>query len=101
MPARRLSPLTLMLLFIVALLLMSFVGAVHLASDLTDEAIEKDRRPHRVAELYGSGYRPDMPQRLVLMNPMECDTSRADATVTQRVYYLEPGRTRCYTRGEQ
>lgn len=96
----KLSPLSIAAIFLGSLWLMSFVGAIHYASDLTDEAIQKDARPKRVLDLYGRGYRPDMPQRLVLLNPMECDPSGADATVNQRVYFIEPGRTRCYSRSE-
>lgn len=98
--SRKLSPFTVVLLFTVLLLLMSFVGVIHYASDLTDEAIEKERRPQRVSELYGRGYRPDLPQRLVLLHPMEC-AGNPDATVNQRVYFAEAGVTRCYSRGAQ
>ncbi len=97
---REPSPRILVALFIFLLCLMSLVGNLHYASSLTDEAIEKDRRPQRVAELYGRGYRPDLPQRIVLLHPMECAGS-PDATVNQRVYYAEAGRTRCYSRSEK
>ncbi len=101
MEARKpLSKCSLFLIFFGALWLMSLVGALHYASDLTDEAIEKDARPKRVAELYGRGYRPDLPQRLVLLHPMEC-AGKPDATVNQRVYYAEAGLTRCYSRSDQ
>jgi len=98
--SRKLSPLAIALIFLGALWLMSLVGALHYASDLTDEAIEKEARPLRVAELYGRGYRPDLPQRLVLLHPMEC-AGAPDATVNQRVYYAEAGVTRCYSRSEK
>lgn len=100
MAERKLSGLSKALLFIVPLLLMSLVGVLHHAKALTDAAIEKERRPQRVAELYGRGYRPDLPQRLVLLHPMEC-AANPDATVNQRVYYAEAGVTRCYSRSAQ
>lgn len=92
----KLSPLSIAAIFFGSLALMTLVGNLHYASDLTDEAIEKDARPHRVAALYGRGYRPDMPQRLVLTHPMDCD-----ATMNVKVYYVERGKSRCYSRGEQ
>lgn len=98
--SRKLSPLTAASIFTFLLLLTSFVGNLHYASALTDEAIEKEARPQRVAELYGKGYRPDLPQRLVLLHPMEC-AANPDATVNQRVYYAEAGVTRCYSRSAQ
>lgn len=98
--SRKLSPLSISAIFMGLVLAMSFVGNLHYASDLTDEAIEKERRPQRVAELYGRGYRPDLPQRLVLLHPMEC-AANPDATVNQRVYYAEAGVTRCYSRSAQ
>lgn len=88
------------LIFLGALLLMSLVGNWHYAAALTDEAIEKENRASMIAELYGKGYRPDLPQRLVLLHPMEC-ASNPDATVNQRVYYAEAGVTRCYSRSAQ
>lgn len=87
-------------IFFGVLALTTLVGNLHYASALTEEAIEKERRPHRVAELYGKGYRPDLPQRLVLLHPLEC-AGAPDATVNQRVYYVERGVTRCYSRSER
>lgn len=100
MQSRKFSRLTFLAIFLGALGLMSLVGNLHYASALIDEAIEKEARPKRVADLYGRGYRPDLPQRLVLLHPMEC-AGNPDATVNQRVYYAEAGRTRCYSRSEQ
>lgn len=88
------------LIFIGALWLTTLVGNLHYASDLTDEAIEKEGRARMIAELYGRGYRPDLPQRIVLLHPMEC-AANPDATVNQRVYYAEAGVTRCYSRSAQ
>lgn len=100
MQPRQVSPLGLTVIFILLLLLASLVGNWHYAAALTDEAIEKERRPKLVAEMYGKGQRPDLPQRLVLINPTDCDVTKADATVNQRVFYISPGITRCYTKGE-
>lgn len=69
--SRKLSPLSISAIFVGALLLMSFVGALHYASDLTDEAIEKEARPAREIEAYKQSYRPDMPQRIVLTSPLQ------------------------------
>ena len=99
-PSRKLSLFSKVALFVFLLGVMTFVGNLHYASSLTDEAIEKEARPLRVAELYGRGYRPDLPQRVVLLHPMEC-AGNWDATVNQRVYEAEAGRTRCYSRSEK
>ena len=97
---RKPKPFVIYSIFVVLVLLMSFVGNLHYASVLTDEAIEKERQPLRTAELYGRGYRPDLPQRIVLLHPLEC-AGGPDATVNQRVYYAEAGVTRCYSRSEK
>lgn len=99
--SKQLSPLSLALIFIGLLLLMSLVSNLHYASMLTDEAIEKERRPQRVAELYGRGYRPDMPRELVWLNPTDCTKAPHDATITTKVFSVEQGRTRCYVRSAQ
>lgn len=69
--SKKLSPLAITLIFFAALALMSFVGALHYASDLTDEAVEKVARPARAIEAYKQGYRPDVSQRIVLTSPLQ------------------------------
>lgn len=70
---KQLSKFAITAIFFGALALMSLVGNFHYADELTQEAIEKDARPKRVAEEYRLGYRIDFPERAQLSYPLRCD----------------------------
>lgn len=70
---RNLSKTAIAAIFFCVLGLMSLVGNLHYASVLTEEAIEKEARPKRVAEEYRLGYRIDFPERIQLSYPLRCD----------------------------
>jgi hypothetical protein len=57
----------------IAFALMTIVGNLHYASALTEEAMEKEARPKRVAEEYRMGYRVDFPERIQLSYPLRCE----------------------------
>ncbi len=97
---RNPKPLSIAVIALFVFGVITLVGNLHYASVLTDEAIEKERRPHLIMKLYGKGYRPDLPKQIVLLHPMEC-AGAPDATVNQRIYIVEAGRTRCYSRSEK
>lgn len=70
---RKLSPVTIGLIFVFVLLATSFIGTWQYASELTEEAMEKESRPSRVLQEYRLGYRISYEEKVVLTPPIGCE----------------------------